>query len=132
MPQIPVVALMIPIVAIICVFTFVSIAAWADARRKEREAYYKSEIFKRVAETQGAGGSAALEYLREEDRITTRRAREGQKLGGLISMAVGAGLMLFLWGVTGRDDKGVYLVGAIPFFAGIALSAYAYLLAPKE
>jgi Domain of unknown function (DUF6249) len=132
MHQIPVVALLIPIVAIISVFTFVSIAAWADARRKEREAYYKSETFKKVAETQGAGGSAALEYLREEDRIATRRAREGQKLGGLISMSVGVGLMLFLWGVTGRDEKGVYLVGAIPFLVGIALSANAYLLAPKE
>jgi Flp pilus assembly protein TadB len=127
-------ALLIPIVAIICVFTFVSIASWADARRKERVAYYRSETLKKIAES-GAGGQASLEYLREEERIADRRAErrasEGRKLGGLVMTAVGVGLMLLLYGVTGRV-RGVYLVGAIPFLIGVALLVYSYLLAPKE
>jgi Flp pilus assembly protein TadB len=125
----------IPIVALICVFTFVSIAAWSDARRKEREAYYRSETLKKIAES-GAGGQAALEYLREEERIADRRmerrAGEGRKLGGLVMVGVGAGLMLLLWGVTDSDARGVYLVGTIPFFIGVALLIYSYVLAPKK
>ena len=131
------IALMIPVVAIICVFTFVSIAAWSDARRKEREAYYKSETLKKIAEAPGTGGQTALEYLREEERIRVARAErqagEGRRLGGLVTVAVGAGLMLFLWGITGHDTdaRGVYLVGAIPFLIGVALLLYSYVLAPK-
>lgn len=130
-----VVALLIPVVAIVCVFTFISIAAWSDARRKEREAYYKSETLKKIAEAPGTGGQTALEYLREEERSTHRRreqqASEGRKLGGLVLIAVGVGLMLLLWGVTDQDAKGVYLVGAIPFLIGVALLVYSYMLVPK-
>ncbi|HKF23893.1 MAG TPA: DUF6249 domain-containing protein [Candidatus Angelobacter sp.] len=130
-----VVALLIPVVAIVCVFTFISIAAWSDARRKEREAYYKSETLKKIAEAPGTGGQTALEYLREEERSSHRRreqqASEGRKLGGLVLIAVGVGLMLLLWGVADQDAKGVYLVGAIPFLIGVALLVYSYMLVPK-
>jgi hypothetical protein len=132
MHQIPVFAFLVPIVATICVFTFISVAAWADARRREREAYYKSETLKKIAETQGGGGQAALEYLREEERIAQRRAQEGRKLGGLITIAVGGGLMIMLGAILDRSDRGVIFVGAIPFLIGVALLVYSYLLAPKE
>lgn len=131
MEQVPVVALLIPIVAIVSTFTFVSIVTWAEARRKERVAYYRSETIKKIAESQG-GGPAALEYLREEDRIAARRAREGQKLGGLVTIAVGAGLMIMLGAILDRSDKGVLFVGAIPFLIGVALLVHSYLMAPKE
>jgi hypothetical protein len=131
MHQIPVFAFLVPIVATICVFTFISVAAWADARRREREAYYKSETLKKIAETQGGGGQAALEYLREEDRIAQRRAQEGRKLGGLITIAVGGGLMIMLGAILDRSDRGVIFVGAIPFLIGVALLVYSYVLAPK-
>jgi lipopolysaccharide export LptBFGC system permease protein LptF len=119
-------------VAAVALFSFVSVATWADARRKEREAYYKSEVLKKIAETQGAPSSAALDYLREEERIAVRRQREGLKLGGLITTAVGIGLMVFFGAVVDRNEKGVMFIGAIPLLIGIALMAYAYLLGPKE
>lgn len=131
MHQIPVFAFLVPIMGIVGTFTFVSIAVWAGARREERVAYYRSETIKKIAESQG-GGPAALEYLREEDRIARRRARESQKLGGLVTAAVGVGLMVFLGAILDKDDRGVLLVGAIPFLIGVALLAYAYLLAPKN
>src|SRR5262249_56899850 len=90
------VALFIPIVSVICVFTFISIASWADARRKEREAYYKNETLKKIAESQGQGATSALELMREEERIAIRRAREGQRLGGLVTLGVGIALTSFL------------------------------------
>ena len=125
-------ALFIPIVSVICVFTFVSIASWADARRKEREAYYKSETLKKIAESQGQGATSALELMREEERIAVRKRREGQRMGGLIALAVGIALTPFLWVILDPGDKGVALVGLFPILIGVALLVYSYVLAPKE
>ena len=117
-------------VGAIALFSFIAVAAWADARRKEREAYYRSETLKKLAETQGAGAGSALEFLREENRLGARRRREGQKLGGLITAAVGVGMMIFLRAV--EHEESAYLVGLIPLLVGVALLTYAYVLAPKE
>ena len=125
-------ALFIPIVSVICVFTFISIASWADARRKEREAYYKSETLKKIAESQGQGATTALELMREEERIAVRRRREGQRLGGLVMLALGIALTPFLYVVLDPGEKGVALVGLFPLLVGVALLVYSYMLAPKE
>jgi Flp pilus assembly protein TadB len=121
----------------IALFSFVAVAAWSDARRREREAYYKSETLKKIAEAQGAGATSAIEFLREEairraerEKNAARQHREGVKLGGLVTAAVGVGLMIFLRAIV--DDEPVYLVGLIPLLIGVALLAYSYLLAPKE
>jgi hypothetical protein len=122
-------------VAAIALFSFVAVASWSDARCKEREAYYKNETLKKIAETmQGSGANPALELLREEDRREAQRRREGQRLGGLITTGVGIGVMIFLKALMTAEGERepVYLVGLIPMFVGLALLAYSYLLAPKE
>jgi len=123
-------------IASVALFSFVAVATWSDSRRKEREAYYKSETLKKIAETQGAGGNAALEFLREQERIAERRRREGLRLGGLITGVVGIGVMVLLR-VLAQDPSagvpaGVYLAGLIPLLIGISLLLYSFLLAPKE
>lgn len=124
-------------VSSIALFSFIAVASWADARRREREAYYKSETLKKIAEAQGAGASSAVEFLREESlrraeekKSAERHRREGIKLGGLVTAAVGIGLMIFLRAI--ERDEPVYLVGLIPLLIGVALLAYSYLLAPKK
>jgi hypothetical protein len=115
-------------VGAVALFSFVAVASWADARRKEREAYYKSETLKKIAESQGAG--AVLDLLREEQKQAVAKRREGLKLGGLVNIAVGVGLMVFLGGLI--HDERIYLVGLIPLFIGVALLGYVLFLAPKE
>ena len=61
--------ILIPIVGIVSVFTFVTIAIWVGNRRKERDAFYKSETLRRITEAQGEGPKAAIELLREEERL---------------------------------------------------------------
>jgi hypothetical protein len=117
-------------VGAVALFSFVAVAAWSDNRRKEREAYYRGETLKKMVEAQGTGASAAVELLKEQERITARRRLEGQKLGGLITFAVGIGLMIFLKAVD--HDQPAYLVGVIPLFVGGALLAYSSVLAPKN
>jgi hypothetical protein len=52
------------------------------------------------------------------------------KLGGLITLAVGIGMMLFLHGM--EHEEPVYLVGLIPTLVGVALLVYCFVLPPKE
>jgi len=117
-------------VGAVSLFSFVAVASWSDARRREREAYYRSETLKKIAETQGDGGKAALDFLREEEKNAMRRRREGTRLGGLITVAVGIGFMVFLRGI--ERSQPAYLLGFIPLFIGVALLAYSFFLAPKE
>ena len=165
-------------IAAIALFTFLSVAAWTSARRKEREAYYKSEAIKKIAEMQGttpepvlqmlretmsawkdqpspanmgpyqakayyraetikkiadmqgAGADSVLTVLREEERISARRTREGLKLAGFITGAVGLGLIICLRAIV--PDMPVYLVGFIPALVGVALLAFGYSYSPRD
>jgi mannose/fructose/N-acetylgalactosamine-specific phosphotransferase system component IIC len=165
-------------VGLIALFTFLSVAAWTSARRKERDAYYKSEAIKKIAEMQGttpepvlqilretmaawkdnpspanmgpyqakayyraetikkiadmqgAGADSVLNVLREEEKISARRTREGLKLAGFITCAVGLGLLVILRAIV--PDMPVYLVGFIPVFVGVALLAYGYSYSPRD
>ena len=57
---------------------------WIDSQRKEREAFYRAETFRRMAEAPGDGAKAAVEILREEERIKQIKVREGLKMAGVI------------------------------------------------
>jgi len=163
-------------VSALAFFSFMAIAAWTDARRKEREALYKSEAIRKIAEIQGtpsepvlamlrealekwadtnalvqlarenrrgrfrtealgkiAGGAdkdTMLELIREDDRRSRRRTREGLKLTGMITAAVGIGLTACLYVLV--QDMPVYLVGLIPGLVGAALLGYGFLVAPQD
>jgi hypothetical protein len=127
---VPVAAMLVPIVGSIAVFSFLSVTIWVDARRKEREAYYKSETLRKIAESSGEGAKGAIELMREQQSSSAKRRLEGMKLGGLITAAVGIGVMVLLRGLV--NDEPVYLAGLIPLLIGLALLTYTFLLAPKE
>ncbi len=120
---------LVPIVGSIALFSFLAVATWAEARRKEREAYYRSETLKKIAESSGEGAKSALELLREQEKNAVKRRLEGMKIGGLVTAAVGIGVMVFLHGI--EHDEPVYLAGLIPLLIGVALLLYPLLLAPK-
>ena len=125
-----VVAVFIPVVGSIALFSFLSVAAWSDARRREREEYYRNETLKKIAESSGEGAKAAIELLREQNKNVIKRRLEGMKLGGLITAVVGIGVMVLLRGIA--NDEPVYLAGLIPLLIGLALLLYTFVLAPKE
>ena len=127
---VPAVAMLVPIVGSIALFSFLAVAAWADARRKEREAYYTSETLKKIAESSGEGARSALELLRDQERTAMKRRHEGLKLGGLITTAVGIGVMVLLRGLD--HEEPAYLTGLVPLLVGLALLIYPLVLAPKD
>ncbi|MFY9854858.1 MAG: DUF6249 domain-containing protein [Terracidiphilus sp.] len=116
----------VPIVCMVSVFTFLVFAVWFGTRQKEREAYYKAETLRRITEASGEGAKAAIDLLREEERMKRIKAREGLKIGGVINVGVGIGLVIFLWFLVGPK---VALCGLIPGLVGVAMLTYAYYLA---
>jgi len=112
----------------IALFSFLGVSAFSDARRREREAYYKNEGLRRIAEMPGEGAKQVIELMREDARIEARKKREGLKIGGLINVGVGVALCIFLFSLGGKDSP--YLCGLFPGLIGVGLLTYVYFLAP--
>jgi Flp pilus assembly protein TadB len=111
----------------LALFSFLAVATWSDNRRKEREAFYRSETLKKIAEMTTDG---AVNVLREQDRLARRRQRESCRLAGLVTLASGIGLAVFLRGLV--PERPVYLLGLISVLIGFAFLAYAQWMAPRE
>lgn len=108
---------------------FIPLTTWIESQRKEREAFYTAETMRRLSESTGEGARAAVEMMREQARLQEAKKREGMKIGGLVNLAVGIGLMIFLRALVKGEP--VYLCGLIPGLIGVALLTYALFLAPK-
>lgn len=119
---------LIPIVALICVFTLVIVAVWSDNRRKEREAYYRHETYNKMLEGPEGGAETVRELVREEESRRERRRREGLerglKLGGLVTVAAGLGLGVFLYFI--EQNEPVHLIGLIPILIGAVLTVFGF------
>jgi len=105
---------------------FLPAAHHFDNRRKEREAYYKAEMLRRIAESSGEGAKAAIEVLREEEQIKARKEREGMKIGGLVCTGIGIGVGALCGAEAGPAAA---CVGLIPGLIGVALLVYVLFLA---
>lgn len=105
---------------------FLPLVTWSENRRKEREAYYKADALRRLAESPAEAARAALEIMRQEDRQRQIKQREGIKLGGMVNVGVGVGLGLMLYTLGAKEAT---FVGAIPGMIGVAMLVYVYLLA---
>lgn len=114
----------------IALFSFLAVAAWAGSRSDERKAYYKNDMLKKLAESTAGGATAALDYLREQQKITARKKRGELQLGGLVLIAVGVALMVFLAAIVSHNA--VFLVGLIPLLIGVALFGYAQFMMSAE
>ena len=125
-----IVAVIITSVVMICIFTFVSIKAWAEQRRKEREAFYRSEVLKKLAESTGEQAQQVLDLMREQDRAKDRHRRSGLKLGGLIVTGVGIGLIGMFALITPNENH-EWAIGLIPLLIGLAMLLYSYVLGPR-
>jgi hypothetical protein len=116
-------------VAVASLFSFIAMTVWAAERRKEREAFYHSEVLKKIAETPGSG-PAAQEYIRERQRIAGRNLRGGLRLAGMIVMSAGIGLMAFFSAMSAGGPPAQ--VGLIPLLVGLAIFVYGQFMAPRE
>ena len=117
-------------VGALALFGFLAVASWAGARSSERISYYKNDMLKKLAESPGDGAKQALDFLQEERHLAAQKRREGIKIGGLVTAAVGIGLMIYLNGIIRHPP--IYLVGTIPLLIGVALLVYVFAMAPGQ
>ena len=117
-------------VGALALFSFLSVIIWSISRQKEREGFYRAETVKKIAESGGVGGAAALEYLREREKASIREERARCIVAGWITTAVGVALMIFLHSLVTRSP--VYLSGLFPLLIGITLIAAPRLAKQKE
>lgn len=111
-------SMLIPIVAIVSVFAFLGIAAWAKQRRSERDSYYRHELVKQMAE-KGGDNDQVLSFMREEARVRQLVRKQGLIVGGLVTLAIGIGYMIAFQFV---EDE-IWAFGTIPTLVGLALLA---------
>jgi hypothetical protein len=121
-------SIMIPIIGSVVFFSFLSVVGWASQKRREREAFYRYEMLKKLVEQGGAGGQQALELIRTEAQLQDRRRREARILGGLITAVIGASVMILLYVLV--PAVGVWTAGLIPFSVGAAILLFA-LFTPR-
>jgi len=109
---------------------FLPLVAWIGSRQKEREAFYKAETFRRLAESSSEGAKMAIELLREQSRLERLKHRQGVLLGGMINIGVGAALVIFLTALKVGQPGATNLCGLIPGFIGVAMVVYALYMTP--
>ncbi len=108
---IPVIALMIPLLAI-------GINGWVQVRRSR-------ELHESIRHLASAGQPVPAEFIKavqDEDRDEVRPSgwsASANLRAGLISLGVGVGLMTLLYQL--RSEGGLWAVGAIPACLGVAL-----------
>lgn len=107
----------------------VVLIVWFEAQRKEKQAFHRSELLRKIAESQGDAADKVLEMIRQEEFEAKIKRREGLKLGGLITAAVGLGVIAAL--AILLPDKPIWIVGLIPFLIGAALVVYVFFMAPE-
>jgi fatty acid desaturase len=111
--------------------SLIAVLAWLNLRKREREAHYRSEAVRRIVETGDA--AAALEIIRELQNADTSRMRNGARLAGLVTIAAGIGLTVFLAAAVAGAEHPIYLVGLIPILVGVALLIFTELIVkPKN
>lgn len=127
MPRNDALALAVLVVGVVAIFSCITVMSWLEKRKREREAYYRSETLRKVAEMPGGSPAAVMDCMREQERETASRRREGLRLGGITLVAAGIGLMILLKSLDGAP----FLTGTIPLLIGAAILLYAYVLEPR-
>ncbi len=118
---------------LVAFFSYLAVRMWLKSRVREKEAYFKNEAIKKIAESPD-GAAAVLQYMREEKTFAEKQRREKLRLGGVVITAAGFGLTicLFAFERAEHDPDPNYLVGLILLLIGAAVLTYTYWLAPKE
>ena len=119
---------LIPVVTIVCVFTFVSVATWSENRRKEREEYYRNETYQKMLDGSAESAETVRRLIEEQEGRRELRRRQNQalgfKLGGWITIAAGLGVAVFLYFLI--PDEPIWLAGVIALLVGPVLVFYGH------
>ncbi|HEY1242569.1 MAG TPA: hypothetical protein VGF16_18535 [Bryobacteraceae bacterium] len=135
-------------IAAIAFFSFLAVASWAHARRKEREAFYRSEAVRKIAEMPTAPPEPVLQLLRQAvapppqsaasmGAIQAKAYFRAETMKRIAEMqGAGAESLLALMreeeqAATRRQRIGMRLAGMICLVVGVGLAAMLVALVPS-
>ncbi len=123
-------AMLVSGVVYVALFSWLAVVGWARQRRLEREACYRHETEKKLVESGQATTDQIFMFRVEEERNRWLRRREGLRLGGFITAALGVGLVVGLRFVD-TNELAVSMIGWIPFSIGAVMLLYTFVLYPR-
>ena len=113
--------LLVSLVAVGGVFAFVSVLVYSENRRKEREAFYRAEVHKRVLEQPGGGADQLRSLMLVEEAARARQTRDSIFTWGLVTTAVGIAMLILQ---RGGGAWTLWKIGYVPLSAGIAMIVF--------
>jgi hypothetical protein len=134
-------------VGALALFSYLAVAAWSAERRREREAFYKSEAIKRIVEMQGNAPEHVLRALldtvnawKEEKPLAPMQSREyyrSQTIQKVAETGGGAEAVLAFLREERRTSarrtrEGTRLAGLINVTVGIALVVFLHQVVPGK
>ena len=102
--------------AILGLFAFLAVSAWASSQRDQREMQLRYELYQRMVEHPGPVADEVRALLEQD--AGRRQAAEiaDKRFGGFVVVAVGVGLGTALYFLV--PGKPVYLVALVPGLVG--------------
>ena len=122
------VVLAIPVSAILGIAAWATVVGHAKQRRLEREAYYRGELNKKLAEEGRLSVTELLSAREDELRQQWLKRREAFKGAGIVIAALGLAMVAGM-GAAGEEEA--LIAGFVPMFLGGALLGYGTLLYPS-
>ena len=117
--------MLIAILGTVAMFAFFTVGGWVKQRRLEREALYRAETERQLAE-RGQLTAADVAASREREiREHWLQRRERIKMSGVVLLALGAGMLIAL-----RNEDEATDAGWIPLTIGLGALIYAYRFYP--
>jgi Flp pilus assembly protein TadB len=115
----------------VAVFGFLAVVVWLRSRKEQRIAADRHDIYRKMLEQSGASVDAVHDLMLRDDERLAQKDIDDARSAGMILVALGIGLAVFLLAVAKSGD-GIYLVGAIPGLIGMAQLLHATILARRR
>jgi hypothetical protein len=112
---------------IVASLTFVSVIVWAEARRRERQEYYRFEFRKRLVEDGKMDAASFASLMRNEHELGLRQGREKLMVAAFVFVGVGIGACIGLQFI----GNSVWKLGFLPISIGLSMLVYGFLFAAK-
>lgn len=108
-----------------------AVSSWSEQRRKEREAFYRSETLRKFLESNQPDMLDRFLAAERAERLELKnQRREGLRLGGLVAIMAGLGVAIMLAGLEPKSR--VFLCGFVPMLVGMGILIYVRFMAPRN
>lgn len=112
---------------VVASLTFVTVIVWAEARRKERQEFYRFEFRKRLVEAGKMDAASFASLVRYEHELVMRQSREKVLVAAFVIGGIGVGTCIGLQFV----GNSIWMVGLIPVSLGLSMLVYGLFFAAK-